>query len=527
METLPISTEELGLPEKFDDWRPCQITGINRALNPQARVQVHAMPTGSGKSLSYVGTSLITEDRSLYLTATKGLQDQIAADFRSVGIADLRGRQNYRCRMGKNMTCEDGKHAGCYDAKTTACPHRCAVETAKKSRRVVTNYHCWMSHNLFGEKDALGSFDALVLDELHSVPEIICGIIGVEFTVEDVYKYIGTEFPENADDIKEWRSWAAHHLSASNAKREALGTYIRDSGDSKMATIRELSKWNGICRRLELVAGMRGPWVVETSAHGYRLDPLWPSQYAEHALLSGIPRVYGYSATVSPKTVHMLGINPDDLQYFQYPSTFPAKRSPVYRIPTCRVDRHMTPSDKGFWISRMDQILARRGDRKGIIHCVSYQRREEIMRESEYSRWMVGHTPDETAEVMEWFRACKPPMYLVSPSVTTGYDFPGSDCEVQIIAKLPFPDSRSRVMQARSKADPLYIPYLTAQTLVQATGRGMRYRADQCENFIVDDHIARMMAAHRDQFLDWWLKLYHRRDLIPDPPPVLNGAGGY
>ena len=181
----------------------------------------------------------------------------------------------------------------------------------------------------------------------------------------------------------------------------------------------------------------------------------------------------------------------------------------------------MDAGAKALWLGRMDQIIAGRGDRKGIIHSVSYQRRDEIMKGSAYAKWMVGNNPEDTAATMEWFKASKPPLILVSPSVTTGYDFPGQDCEYQIISKVPYPDTRPKVMQARAKADPLYGPYLTVQTLIQSTGRGMRYPEDQCENMLVDDHISWMLASHRDQFTDWWLKLYHRANMIPDPPPAL------
>jgi Rad3-related DNA helicase len=279
---------------------------------------------------------------------------------------------------------------------------------------------------------------------------------------------------------------------------------------------------------------MAGPWVVEASRRGYRLDPLWPSQYAEKILFAGIPKVYAYSATVTPKSLHIMGVRPEELEYFEYASSFPPRRSPVYRIPTTKVDRHMDQPGGGssaMWLSRIDQIVRGRQDRKGIIHCVSYQRSDDIIKGCETGGMMTRHTPEDTAQTIEWFRASKPPLVLVSPSVTTGYDFPGSDCEYQIIAKVPWPDSRAKIMKARAKADPLYLTYLTVQNLIQSTGRGMRYHDDQCENFIVDDHIARLLATSRDQFLSWWMKLYHRANTIPDPPKALeNGhglGGGY
>lgn len=519
MDYLPLSTRELGLPEKFKGWRQCQVQGINRCLNSSQRFQIHAMPTGSGKSLCYVGTAFIIGDRTLILTSTKALQDQIAADFGNIGIADLRGRSNYKCRMSRNMSCEEGKHAGCSSSKDTSCPHRCAIEVAKKSQIVVTNYACWISNNLFGEN--LGKFDALVLDEAHNAPDEISGMIGVEFTAEEAFKMLKSSFPER-EEANVWRAWAVAMLPAAETEKTLLAKMMTETGNTSSTLIHELKRWANLCRKLSMVAGAVGPWIVESSRRGYRLDPLWPSQYAERALFANIPKIYCYSATVVPKTLAVMGVRPDEWEHCEYPSSFPPRRSPVWRVPTCKVDRHMDAGSKSLWVGRMDQIIAKRGDRKGIIHSVSYQRRDEIMAGSQYKDWMVANSPEDTAATMEWFKASKPPLILVSPSVTTGYDFPGQDCEYQIISKVPYPDNRSRIMQARGKADPLYIPYLTVQTLIQSTGRGMRFSSDQCENFIVDDHIARLLASHKGQFPDWWLKLYHRANMLPDPPPRLE-----
>jgi len=476
----------------------------------------------SGKSLTYVGNALITQDRTLVLTSTKALQEQLLGDFQNIGMVDLRGRANYKCRMSPNMNCEQGKAAGCADSKTTVCPHRCALEVAKKSQLVVTNYACWMANNLFGE--GLGKFDALVLDEAHSAPDEICSMVGVELTTEEVYSTLGTEFPET-EEADDWKVWAGPLALQADSHRDMLAQIIATSGGASLHATREYQHWANLTRKLSLVASMVGPWVVEPSRRGYQLNPLWPSQYAERALFVGIPKIYAYSATVNPKTMHMMGVAPDELESFQYASSFPPRRSPVYRIPTCKVDRHMDNGSRKLWLGRIDQILAKRLDRKGILHCVSYQRSEEIMAASAYRNYMVRHTSADTAETIEWFKASRPPMILVSPAVTTGYDFPGSECEFSIVAKLPFPDSRSKIMKARSKEDPLYIPHLTIQTLQQETGRGMRFPEDQNESWILDDHITWMLAMHRSEFLEWWLKLYHRRDLIPDPPPPLNGKG--
>jgi Rad3-related DNA helicase len=106
--------------------------------------------------------------------------------------------------------------------------------------------------------------------------------------------------------------------------------------------------------------------------------------------------------------------------------------------------------------------------------------------------------------------------------MATGWDFPGTDCEFLVIAKIPYPDTRSRIMRARVKADPEYQNYVTSQALVQSCGRGMRSADDSCESICVDDMIKVIMATCGDLLPGWFRRLYRRSDILPGPPPRLE-----
>jgi Rad3-related DNA helicase len=60
---------------------------------------------------------------------------------------------------------------------------------------------------------------------------------------------------------------------------------------------------------------------------------------------------------------------------------------------------------------------------------------------------MVSHDTKERDVVIEQFKKSKDPIILVSPSVTTGFDFPYEECQFQIIGKVPWPDTSSAVMK--------------------------------------------------------------------------------
>ena len=180
----------------------------------------------------------------------------------------------------------------------------------------------------------------------------------------------------------------------------------------------------------------------------------------------------------------------------------------------------------------MDSLISRRMDRKGVIHPVSYDRGAYILQNSRHQGLMIAPKGKMLDDSLKLFRESPPPRILISPAITTGYDFPGRDCEYQIIVKIPFIDARSPIMRARSAADPEYLPYLTAQILTQTCGRGMRSPEDHCENIVLDQHanwflkpkssgVTKKRGGFRHLFPGWFLNQVQYPNSPPIPPPAL------
>jgi Rad3-related DNA helicase len=135
---------------------------------------------------------------------------------------------------------------------------------------------------------------------------------------------------------------------------------------------------------------------------------------------------------------------------------------------------------------------------------------------------MLSHKRKDTLEKVKMFKASAPPKILVSPSMTTGWDFPGSECEYQIIGKLAYPDTRSKLVKARMDADDDYAPYVAMQQLIQACGRGVRSLTDRCENFIIDDNIVWFIRRYRKFAPKWFSEAFISRVTAPEPPAKLE-----
>jgi Rad3-related DNA helicase len=256
------------------------------------------------------------------------------------------------------------------------------------------------------------------------------------------------------------------------------------------------------------------------------MEPLMAADYAEEYLWRGSNRILLTSATMNLKTVEMLGLQSEEYHYRNYTSDFPVVNCRLIHVPTVSVKHNMSGEDRRKWLDRHTEIIKTRTDRKGIIHTKSYERAEEIYRHSPFKSMMIIHEQGATAAAVEAFKASKEPCILVSPSVGTGYDFPGDQCRYQIISKIPFTDSRDPILQAREKFDKEYGLYIMAQDLVQMTSRGNRSKTDWCENFIIDDLVRFAIFSHKKLFPSYYPGLYFRsvdRDgvgVVPPPRPL-------
>lgn len=514
------SPRELGLPEKFDKWRPGQIEALRWLLTRQNRVKAMCSPTGSGKSVITVGYALITGEPTCFVTDSRGLQDQLMHDFESVGMVDIRGRRNYTCAFkdDPDYTCESGYQAGCPYKGTLACPSSNAEMRASTSRLVVTNYDKWTAAKKYGQ--GMQHFTQVVFDEGHEAPNALARAMQVVINHREREQHIHMDPPANPDQMEAWKVWATDAREIVGELLAAALERIKGVSDPRPSFVRHALHMRNLYRRLGTLATCRpDSWVVEELEKGFQFDPVRPGRYAESSLLLRVPNVLVVSATLRPKTLYMIGQGKDTFDFREFDSEFDPKRNPIYHVPTMRVDKRA--ADLAMLWVRLDQIAAKRRDRKGLVHTISYGRRDEIITRSRWADSMlINERGDAPTEMVELFKASDAGAILVSPSVSQGHDFPGPDCEWQFICKVPFPPP-SKVLKARTQDDSEYPYYLAMQKLVQMCGRAMRSRDDQCENFIADDHIEWFLPRYGHLAPKSFHAFFRRVEVLPQPPPAL------
>lgn len=206
---------------------------------------------------------------------------------------------------------------------------------------------------------------------------------------------------------------------------------------------------------------------------------------------------------------------------------FPARNTPIVHVKTVRLNKNSTEADQLRWVERVDEIVQSRGialGRKGIIDTVSYARQQIYLKhstwvEKENGLFHANNSNDPESgraqDVYERFLKLDRGV-LVSPSFGTGWDFPDEQCRWFVIVKVPFPDSRGKVMQARMERDERYMNYITMNELVQKCGRGTRHAKDWCEVFIVDDSITYFLLRNGGLAPEWF-KVRAVGERLPPP----------
>ena len=548
----PVSPADLGLSEKFSSWRPLQWDLTSRILDSTKRFIVACAPTGFGKSLCVFAAAALS-GRTVILTATKGLQDQLQSDF---DAADIRGLGNYSCPITEQLgipgdttvadaPCQCGYN--CARKRIGPCEYYDRYRVAQKADTVTTNYQCWLHDGSkpdsergdlqFGSVPGKASVDEievarerqkvrmLIADEVHDCENQLCLFLGVDLSRRECLA-MRLDWPDAGLTVDDWRQWATEWLGKIRKRVEDREEKVKASGGRQWSV--ELTRLRDMKRKLERLSGMEADdgWILNEnevqgkSTTGVRFDPLSPARYAEQVLWRGVEKIVLVSATVRPKTAELLGIDRDQLEFVEYESSFDPARRPTIFVPTVRMDYRTEQDDSAMkWmLNRVDDLIEARSDWKGIIHAVSYTRSRFIVDNSRHHAIMLTHGKHDKMRIVERFRRAEPPCVLVSPSVDTGFDFAGSQARYQLLIKIPFVSKSDKVVAARSKLDKEYPNYIAAQTLVQATGRIMRSKDDFGESILTDSHAFWFVPKVRKFLPRWWLEAYSICDVgLPEP----------
>lgn len=516
---------DLGLPDRFREWRPNQIRAIEDILASDKRFIGQMQRAGLGKTLTYMAVAMALKARTCIVTSTKGLQSQLIKDFESIGLVDMRGKANYRCMGNPGHNCEEGTIGKCIFKGSDQCTWNNARQTAMQRPLVTTNYPCWIASNKYGI--GLGAFDLLILDEFHNCHSALSSAMRVQISDQEVTSLLKWDWPDLDDvsDMAEWKKWAKVTKARIDTMIQEYKDKLARSDRPSNKLVDDFKKFKALSSKLADIASCRASdWVAQKWEYGFKFDPIHLSEFGERVLFCGIPKVVLSSGTMHPMSLVECGIGEEEFDFFEYFGNVQISKSPLIHIPTAYVTRDSTKGDLLKIVRRVDQIIELRSFWRGIIHTHTHKLRDFIIEYSKYSKYMISNysrNGDVTAEVVERFKASDPPAILVSASVSTGYDFPDEAARYQIIIKLPYPNHHiSKVEMERDKLDPKRGIRQMWETLSQSFSRPLRSEDDYSECYILDNCVQKAMLLHGDLAPVWLPAHYRVMHEVPAVPLV-------
>jgi Rad3-related DNA helicase len=277
--------------------------------------------------------------------------------------------------------------------------------------------------------------------------------------------------------------------------------------------IKRMQYLSGISYKLNMfIDAVDKTWMCDIQEYEGRksisFKPIWiPRKLADKYIWGHAKRFNLMSATFPPVIVlaKTLGLDVNDIDYREFPSTFPAENRPVVLDPVVNMTYSTMDSQFPVLREKVKELLERHKDEKGIVHCVSYKIVREIMKID--NKRLVTHEGSNKIEELRKFKESKEPLVFVSPSSERGVSLDDDMCRWVVFAKAPFLSLADKTVAARvygSSVGNLWYRGDMIQTVVQGCGRAVRNKDDYAVSYILDAQITKVMSENPTMMPGWF-----------------------
>lgn len=520
---LPRKFESFRSYPGFSQWDLCKQTAL--AFRSHRSVLWH-IPPGAGKTLMAATVQKLipspspgVEPRMLYLTPSRGLQDQLDNEFDSVKV--VKGRSNYYCpefRGGCDLPALTDSRCSIEhpsNNQVTRCPYRTAISNANQSPTPCGNYAFWFSLAKYGDPDALGDIDMLVCDEAHSILDTITSFAALVLSPEDCRTYLSLQLPRYKD-TRAWAQWARD--TAFKPACAAMNKVDSRTPPKTKAKVTILGRAiTQLCQLGIDSADEYDQWIPDTRELDIKISPLWPCKLTESLLFRDIPRILLCSGTLTPDILTDLGIERDQAHFIEVGSACPPAHRPVIYLnshPEIKVEYSMTVGEKRAIVKKIDSIIDIWGDYPGLILPTSYDWCSFIVENTRYPDLFIYPEKgrDHVTTAIELYRSQSSGI-LLSPALWEGYDFP--DSMWAIFPKIPF-IPKNPLLDARKKSRKGFANKLIAAKLLQGSMRHIRSHTAKGVTFILDWHWTHFQNSGA-YFPSYYRSAWRVRDTILTP----------
>ena len=482
------------------------LESIEEGLKGPKKHIVLRAPTGSGKSAiaATVSRFFNSQGGSYILCSRKYLQEQYLRDFSSL-MTNFWGKSNYTCpiinRSCSGCPADQSKSSAdysmylrtrCTDKKIgDKCPYISAKDKALESNISLLNFEAFIANNLYGKE--WPQRKVIIVDEAHNFCDRLAEQLAIPLPKAGVprarpHPNHSVRFP-NLSKLKEFYEEECR-------RKEMLGqAYSKEElYVSLLEVYPRQDCWVSDGEHLKL-------YKVRDSINEYL------SRMAE--------KVIWMSASITNSQCLELGLTAVNSVVIDLPSEFDLEDHPLRYLGGISVPKaHLMrgPADCKVAFKSIKDILEKEvfsNHKRGIVHTHSYALSAALRDGCSPIKGVnvLFHTDSKlTKEAVEAFTS-KRVDWIVTPTLSEGFDGAGDMVQAQVILKTPWPSLASpkmkRMLNSTDFGKKLYRAR-TLSTFIQSYGRGSRYKGDECVTYIIDRDFSRLLSGSWEDIPMWF-----------------------
>lgn len=184
------------------------------------------------------------------------------------------------------------------------------------------------------------------------------------------------------------------------------------------------------------------------------------------------------------------------------PSTFNYDKSPIYYIPTYKMNYANKNASLPKIAEMSAKIIAANKGSRGIIHTGSYENARYFynnMPKELRNRLLLYGNSRQKEEIIDEFKYSKNKV-LVGPTLMEGIDLPNDLCRFIILMKVPYPNITGKLVKKKIELFPFWYNSTTSNSIIQSIGRGVRNENDYCTTYILDGCFGTLYEQTKEQY---------------------------
>lgn len=488
-------------------------------------------PTGTGKTLIGELVRRLMGREAVYSCSTKALQDQFANDFSYAKV--LKGRSNYLPQLVQSgavweeATCADcnwdfdsGECSWC--ASRSMCPYVIARTRAEHSPLAVLNSSYLLTDFTKG-KGRFAGRNLYIIDEADVLEDELLKHIEVSISRTAMAR-MGLASPAKKTVASSWVTWV------NEVAEPGIRAYLArlpGPASNNPDHIREYKRTEDLLERVKVLKAEigQGGWVYDGYGDGAVIfRPIHVNKFGDAALWSHAGdngKFLLMSATIlsADLMAEELGLCYNKDRYFDtidLPSEFPVENRPVHVVPIANMRFKDKPGAWPKMLEGVKGVLRLHPDDRVLVHTVSYELAKYIERgltavgvqdDERLRRPIITYTSSiQKNNALSLYKDRRRSV-LIASSMDRGIDLPDDMCRVQVIAKIPYPNTADKRINARmySRGGNAWYQMQTVRKIVQMTGRGVRSKDDHATTYILDAQFGEnLYSRNKYLFPQWW-----------------------